>query len=56
MFLSLKITEEPVSPTKKTKEILLFVSYATRDAEIFKIRDIAESLTVYSDIVDVLFW
>lgn len=55
-LLRLKITEEPVSPTKKTKEILVFISYATRDAEIFKIRDIAEFLTVYSDIVDVLFW
>ncbi len=55
-LLNSKIKLPPVSPTKKTKEILVFISYATRDAEIFKIRDIAESLTVYSDIVDVLFW
>ncbi|MEE9378384.1 MAG: toll/interleukin-1 receptor domain-containing protein [Candidatus Lokiarchaeia archaeon] len=55
-LLNLKITGEPVTPTKRTKEILVFISYATRDAEIFKIRDIAEYLTAYSDIVDVLFW
>lgn len=55
-LLNLKTISEPITPIKKTKGLLLFISYATKDAEIFKIREIAESLSVYPNIEDVLFW
>ncbi|MFX1590854.1 MAG: toll/interleukin-1 receptor domain-containing protein, partial [Promethearchaeota archaeon] len=38
------------------EEILVFVSYATKDAETFKIKQIAEKLTSYPEIKDVLYW
>ncbi|MFX1259821.1 MAG: toll/interleukin-1 receptor domain-containing protein [Promethearchaeota archaeon] len=40
----------------KKKGILVFVSYATKDSEIFKIREISEKLTKYDNIDDVLYW
>jgi hypothetical protein len=40
----------------KGQQILVFVSYATKDADIYKIRDLAENLTKYEKIMDVLFW
>lgn len=55
-LLNLKTISEPVPPTIKTKGLNLFISYATLDAEIFKIREIAESLSIYPNIEDVLFW
>jgi len=36
--------------------ILVFISYATKDAETFQIKTIAEGLTACSDIEDVLYW
>jgi len=42
---------------KKIKRpILIFMSYATNDAKNFKISEISESLTVYDEIKDVLYW
>lgn len=38
------------------EEILVFMSYATKDAETFKIKQIAEKLTSYPEIKDVLYW
>lgn len=38
------------------EEVLVFVSYATKDAETFKIKQIAEKLTSYPKIKDVLYW
>ena len=38
------------------KNVLVFVSYATKDAELFKIKEIAEILTSYEKIEDVLYW
>jgi len=38
------------------EEVLIFVSYATKDAETFKIKQIAEKLTSYPEIKDVLYW
>jgi hypothetical protein len=37
-------------------DMLVFVSYATKDAKLFKIREIAETLTSYNEIKDVLYW
>jgi len=41
---------------EKKDKILIFVSYATRDADIFKIKDIAKTLKKYKKIVNVLYW
>ena len=38
------------------KKLLIFVSYATNDAELFKIKEIAEGLTKLDKIDDVLYW
>ena len=36
--------------------IIAFVSYATKDSSEFQIKSIAERLTEYSKIDDVLYW
>jgi hypothetical protein len=41
---------------KKEDNFLVFVSYATKDADIFKIREISEALTNQEKITDVLYW
>lgn len=38
------------------KNLLVFLSYATKDAELFKIKEIAKSLNFYEDIKEVLYW
>jgi len=38
------------------KNVLVFISYATKDAELFKIKEIAKSLKIYEDIEEVLYW
>ena len=38
------------------ENILIFMSYATIDAPTFKIAQIAEKLTAYPEIKDVLYW
>ncbi|MFX1296463.1 MAG: TIR domain-containing protein [Promethearchaeota archaeon] len=38
------------------KDKLIFLSYATKDAELFKIREISENLTLYDEIENVLYW
>ena len=38
------------------KDVLVFVSYATKDADLFKIKELAENLTSYEKIEDVLYW
>jgi hypothetical protein len=40
----------------KIKKMLVFISYATKDAELFKIKEIAKSLNFYEDIKEVLYW
>jgi len=40
----------------KNENLLLFISYATKDAEGFRIHKIAEQLTSYDRIGDVLYW
>jgi len=36
--------------------IVIFISYATKDAEAFQIKRIAEELSQYPEIGEVLFW
>ena len=55
-----KIQQQSIYYADKVKEakedILIFVSYATKDADIFKIRDVAEVLTKHEKIANVLYW
>jgi len=46
----------PTRAIGKEEGILVFVSYATKDADIYKIRDLAERLTKHEKISDVLYW
>jgi len=39
-----------------SKGVLVFISYATKDAEVYDVRKIAEILTKYERINDVLYW
>ncbi|NVM53167.1 MAG: GTP-binding protein [Candidatus Helarchaeota archaeon] len=41
---------------ESSKSILVFISYATADANAFKIAEIAEGLTAFPEIADVLYW
>lgn len=45
-----------VSQKTLNEEVLIFMSYATKDADLFKVKDIAEKLTKYTEIEDVLYW
>ena len=48
-------SKEKVASIPK-ENILIFASYATIDAPTFKIAQIAEKLTAYPEIKDVLYW
>ncbi|MFX1490227.1 MAG: TIR domain-containing protein, partial [Promethearchaeota archaeon] len=37
-------------------DILVFISYATVDAELFKVKELAEGLKAYDEIGEVLYW
>lgn len=59
----LKLKEQQLAETSYvgnlpdlTKKVLVFVSYATKDVELFKIKEIAEILTTHEKIEDVLYW
>ena len=47
---------EPEIPMDKSGDILAFISYSTKDAQIFRIKYIAEKLTSYPEIKDALYW
>ena len=52
-----KTTEAPsISKISASEELLVFVSYATKDADWFKIKEISKTLTTYNDINKVLYW
>jgi hypothetical protein len=38
------------------KGIIVFISYATKDADFFKIKEISEDLSKFDDVDDVLYW
>lgn len=38
------------------KNLLVFISYATKDADLFKIEEIAKTLKSYEEIKEVLYW
>lgn len=45
-----------ISKILVSEELLVFVSYATKDADWFKIKEISKTLTTYNDIKKVLYW
>ncbi|MFX0048596.1 MAG: GTP-binding protein [Candidatus Hermodarchaeota archaeon] len=49
-----KIASKNLNHAKK--DVVIFVSYSTKDAELFKIKKIAESLTNYPKIQTALYW
>ncbi len=53
---NLSLEGEIFPASKINQEILIFMSYATKDADFFKVKEIAEKLTKSTDIQDVLYW
>jgi hypothetical protein len=47
--------DKGIMPAKE-QDILVFVSYATKDAEIFKIKEISKNLSKRDKINNVLYW
>ncbi|MFW9939354.1 MAG: toll/interleukin-1 receptor domain-containing protein, partial [Candidatus Thorarchaeota archaeon] len=45
-----------VSNLKLEKDLLIFISYATKDVDTFKVHDIAKKLTEFPEIENVLYW
>jgi hypothetical protein len=52
--VSSKPTE--IAQTGVDNGILVFMSYATKDAPLFRVKEIAEELTKFPEIFDVLYW
>ena len=50
------IEDESLVSRKLDKDILVFVSYSSKDSKTFKIQDVAEQLKSYLRIKDVLFY
>ncbi|MHA1268989.1 MAG: TIR domain-containing protein [Candidatus Helarchaeota archaeon] len=46
-------TKKPIS---KHKNLIIFISYSTKDANLFHIKDISEKLEEYEEIEEVLYW
>ncbi|MFX1365448.1 MAG: TIR domain-containing protein [Promethearchaeota archaeon] len=53
-LLTEALQEETIPIEKQSKKI--FVSYATKDAELFKIKEIAKGLRIYDEIEEVLYY
>ena len=50
-------SEEITASDEALKEkLLVFISYATKDVDTFKVHDIAKKLTEFSEIENVLYW
>ncbi|MHA1461268.1 MAG: toll/interleukin-1 receptor domain-containing protein, partial [Promethearchaeota archaeon] len=44
------------TPSEKLEDLIVFVSYATTDAETFNIRELSKRLKSYEEIKEVLYW
>jgi hypothetical protein len=44
------------TPSEKLEDLIVFVSYATTDADTFNIEEISKRLTSYDEIKKVLYW
>jgi hypothetical protein len=43
-------------PKEIKENIIVFANYATKDEELFKVKEMAEVLTTYKNIADILYW
>ena len=50
------MVEEFPKDVKLEKDLLVFMSYATKDADLFKIQEISNKLTDTPEVKDVLYW
>jgi hypothetical protein len=48
--------EKKTQPKDSFKKELVFISYSTKDADIFNVKMISERLTEFKEIEDVLYW
>lgn len=55
-FRNFPLREEKLKAGKKLEDLLIFISYATKDAELFKIEEISKRLKSYDEIKEVLYW
>ena len=44
------------TPSEKLEDLIIFVSYATTDAETFDIKELSKRLKSYDEIKEVLYW
>ena len=51
-----RLAEEYPKDVKLKKDLLVFMSYATKDADLFKIQEISSKLTATPEVKDVLYW
>ncbi len=51
-----RLVEDFPKDLKLEKDLLVFMSYATKDADLFKIQEISNKLTETPEVKDVLYW
>jgi hypothetical protein len=56
-FRNFPLDEEKFkTPSEKLEDLIVFVSYSTKDAETFNIKELSKRLTSYDEIKEVLYW
>ncbi|MHA1932058.1 MAG: WD40 domain-containing protein, partial [Promethearchaeota archaeon] len=55
-FRDYSLRETNVEPREKLSELLIFISYATIDAEMYRIPELTQRLKEYDEIREVLYW
>ncbi|GAH00983.1 unnamed protein product [marine sediment metagenome] len=55
-FRAFPLREREVQPGKKSGELIIFISYATVDAEMYRIAELTKRLSAYDEIKEVLYW
>jgi hypothetical protein len=57
IFRNYPLDEEKFrTPSEKLEDLIVFVSYATADAETFNIKELSKRLKAYEEIKEVLYW
>jgi hypothetical protein len=55
-FRDYSLREKKVEPGEKLDELVIFISYATVDAEMYRIPELTKRLQAYDEIKEVLYW
>jgi hypothetical protein len=55
-FRDYPLKERRPETTQKLEDLIIFLSYATKDAEMFKIEELTKRLRAYDEIKEVLYW